>query len=355
MRLFRKILLTVIALAVIFVIYFIITRKLDNAVMEEYSAYRAPDNPTLLSSLFVNGEQFYIKIPTQNGDTLLAFGDSGGGLCFANPNSLEKLHLLSHVKTALLRGIMPMHYILFSDIAGHTAVPGPSLLREKPLRTPFKKITEPFFFVLPEDDELKFMMNNTPFDLFLGQNFFMTHSWTFDYLHQQIWVNTPLGNVDKSNPHVQHIGFVKNSKGVNVYGHGSILVEIDGIVYEMLFDTGATLVLSDEGKQAFNTSAKTKAASYMARSVFSKWHAQHPEWKYYKHADWNADVIEVPSIKMAGNEIGPVLFAERPDEAWSVNMRGSTDTLVKGAIGGSALKYLKVTVDYNSDLIKFEK
>ena len=31
------------------------------------------------------------------------------------------------------------------------------------------------------------------------------------------------------------------------------------------------------------------------------------------------------------------------------------DTAVKGATGGSGLKYLKVTIDYNAALIRFEK
>jgi hypothetical protein len=53
-------------------------------------------------------------------------------------------------------------------------------------------------------------------------------------------------------------------------------------------------------------------------------------------------------------EVGPVLFSNQPDENWSRNMIHSMDKVVKGAIGDSGLKYLKVSIDYNSEMIKFE-
>lgn len=63
----------------------------------------------------------------------------------------------------------------------------------------------------------------------------------------------------------------------------------------------------------------------------------------------------MPSVGIGGYVVGPVLFARRPDEAWSQGMIHSMDRVVRGAIGGSALKYFKVTIDYNSGLIRFEK
>lgn len=66
------------------------------------------------------------------------------------------------------------------------------------------------------------------------------------------------------------------------------------------------------------------------------------------------DVIEVPVVKIGGFEVGPVLFAKRPDNEWSEGMIATMDKVVKGAIGGSAFKYMKVNIDYNSELVKFE-
>ena len=104
-----------------------------------------------------------------------------------------------------------------------------------------------------------------------------------------------------------------------------------------------------------NTDVLTIGGSFIAASIFDKWRKEHPEWKYYKEADKNRDVIEVPIVKIGDIEVGPVLFSKRRDEDWSKGMIKTMDKIVKGAIGGSAFKYLKVTIDYNSELIKFEQ
>ena len=223
------------------------------------------------------------------------------------------------------------------------------------IRRPFGRVTVPTLFVPPMDDEVKFIMKSMPFDIFLGQNFFMGKAWTIDYKNQQVWVNTPVAASETGKPGVQHVGFKKNKNKENVNGHGSFFIEVDGEVIEVLFDTGATIVLSENGKKLLRTNRKTIGGSFIAASVFDKWQQNHPEWKCYPKSDMNSDIIEVPKITIGGNEVGPVLFAKRNDEVWSQGMIQTMDTVVKGAIGGSALKYLKVMIDYNTDLIKFEK
>ncbi len=309
----------------------------------------------LLPSLFLNGERFYIKMLTNNGDTALAYGDTGGGICMVPQEVIEKLQLQSKLKYGLLKGLMPIKYIQFSDIVKDKIIPPPTQLRDKILRRPLSRVEVPFLMIPPYDDEMKFMQQSMPFDIFLGQNFFMGKSWTFDYLHRQVWVNTPLLPTEANKPGVQKLGFKKNLNHENIYGHPSLTIEVNGEPIDVLFDSGATMVLSKEGKKVFNTTEKTKGASFIAKSIFDKWRKDHPDWKYYKGADYRNDVIEAPLIKIAGLEVGPVLFAERPDEVWSEGMIQTMDKVVKGAIGGSALKYLKVTIDYNSELVKFEK
>jgi hypothetical protein len=192
------------------------------------------------------------------------------------------------------------------------------------------------------------------FDMFLGQNFFMGKAWTFDYPNEQVWVNTPLTHAPDS-AGGQSLGFKKDATGRPIFGHPSMTIEVDGEVIDVLFDTGATIILSEGGKKAFGTAKKTIGGSFIAASLFDKWRSKHPTWKVYPGADARRDVIEVPEIKVSGQTAGPVLFARRPDEAWSEGMISSMDKVVKGAIGGSALKYFKVTVDYNTALIRFEK
>ncbi|MEO6190958.1 MAG: hypothetical protein ABIO44_11935, partial [Saprospiraceae bacterium] len=248
------------------------------------------------------------------------------------------------------------HYILFKDLVNDNNFPQPYPLRGFIIRHPFSRVTEPYLLIPPMEDEMKLITQSMPdMEAFLGQNIFMGKAWTIDYIHQNILVNTPLTEQDKNNPNVQKIGFKKNSNYENMFGHPSMFIEVNGEIIEVLFDTGATIVLSDDGKLELKTNAKTIGGSFIAASIFDKWRNEHPEWKYYPKADMKNDMIEVPIVKIGSNEIGPVLFAKRQDENWSNGMINSMDKVVKGAIGGSGLKYLKVTIDYNAELIKFEK
>ena len=332
--------------------------KLDHDVMETKgfyaSSYKA-GKAVLLPSLFINGERFYIKIPTVNGDTVLGFGDSGGGVSMVMPATIDKLGLQGKVKRALLKGLMPVKYIPFADIVKDEDIPAPVHTGAWVLRSPLSMVEEPFLFVPTMDNELKFLIRSMSLDIFLGQNFFMGKAWTFDYINRQVWLNTPIAASEVGKPGVQRIGFKKNKNGEKIFGHPSMYIEVNGELIEVLFDTGASIVLSDSGKVAFNTQEKTLGGSFIAKSIFDKWRKQHPEWKYYERADMSRDVIEVPSVKIGGYEVGPVLFAKRDDENWSEGMIQTMDRVVKGAIGGSALKYLKVVIDYNAELIRFEK
>jgi hypothetical protein len=311
---------------------------------------------TLIPSRFIDGERFYIKIPTPEGDTLLAFGDSGGGISMLLPPTVKKKQLNSKLKTGILKGIMPMKYILFRDLVNDSTFPSPFPLRFLIIRRPFERVAEPFLLVPPSGGETDLLTEYMPdMDIFLGQNFFMGKAWTIDYINQQIWVNTPLTANDLGKPGVQKIGFKKNSNQEKIFGHPSMSIEVNGEVIDVLFDTGASIPLTDNGRKERNTNATTIGGSFIAASIFDKWRKDHPEWKYYKELDNKRDAIEVPIVKIGGIEVGPVLFSKRADEAWSEGMIHTMDKVVKGAIGGSAFKYLKViTIDYNSELIKFE-
>jgi len=57
-------------------------------------------------------------------------------------------------------------------------------------------------------------------------------------------------------------------------------------------------------------------------------------------------MIEVPALTVAGFTVGPVWFTARPDRAFTEYMSQWMDRRVVGALGGSALQYFRVTVDY---------
>ncbi|MEO6834277.1 MAG: hypothetical protein ABI378_16240, partial [Chitinophagaceae bacterium] len=342
-------LLSLLILVVTFLIYFFAIKRLDAKVLEERDFTSLPkvNKPFLVPSAFVNNGSFYIKLALKSGDTILAFGDSGGGLCMMPEPSIEQLHLQSKVHTGLVKGVMPMSYILFSDLVGDDNFPQPNPLRSFVIRNPFIRVSAPYFIIPPMNDEVKLIRKIMPeMSVFLGQGFFMNKAWTIDYPQQKIWVNTPLQDGKINNPEVQKIGLKKNANGETIFGHASIKIEIDEEVIDVLFDTGASIILSDEGRKELHTQAKLIAGSFIAASVFNKWRIKHPDWRYFPNAEKGADVIEVPIIKIGTQEVGPVLFAKRRDEMWSVDMIGTMDKVVKGAIGGSALKYLCVTIDY---------
>jgi len=357
-RFFKVFFLTVGSLLILFAGYYFLVRKLDRDALEEKDFYVSrydAQSPVLLPSLFINGERFYLKIPTTNGDTVLAFGDTGGGISMLMPATVDRLGLRSKVHTGLLKGLMPMKYIFFSDVVSNPTVPAPVPHRSIIVRTPVARVSESFLFVPSMDDEVKFLTEKMHLDMFLGQNYFMGKAWTFDYPNRQIWVNTPLPATEEGQPGVQKLGFKENSNHENIYAHPSTFITVNGEKIDVLFDAGASIIPSEAGKKLLNTTALSIGGSFIAASIFDRWRKDHPDWKYFEKADLGADVIEVPVVNIGGIDVGPVLFARRDDKVWSEGMIQTMDKVVKGAIGGSALKYLKVIIDYNSRLIKFSK
>src|ERR1035441_2434464 len=80
-------------------------------IAKKHSPASDPGKAILLPTSFINGERFYIKIPSVKGDTLLGFCDTGGGVCFALPPTIDKLALKPMVKTGHIRGLFKMKFI----------------------------------------------------------------------------------------------------------------------------------------------------------------------------------------------------------------------------------------------------
>jgi len=63
------------------------------------------------------------------------------------------------------------------------------------------------------------------------------------------------------------------------------------------------------------------------------------------------ELIEVPTIELAGHAVGPVFFTTRLDDALPPDVGG---TPVPGTLGGSALRWFEVTLDYPRLTAAFE-
>ena len=352
--------MSVLILVLLFALYFFTIQYFDNKILKSNEVLLSLRKQRIrnftVPTHFVDGERFYFKLPITGNDTLLAFGDTGGGISFLAPRAKNKGDIKSNLRTGIVNGMLPIEYILYQDMVKDTNFPIPNPNSRFIIRNPFKRVVGPLLMIPPMDDEIKFGLEAQPeMDVFLGQTFFMGHAWTIDYPNEEIMVNTPLDDSLINHLNIQRLGFKKNANQEKLNGHPSMTIEIDGDTIDVLFDTGATLVLSEIGKKQFKTDKKTMAGSFIAASLFEKWRNKHPDWKCYPKADFAGDIIEVPIVKISGYEVGPVLFAVRRDEVWSKGMVASMDKVVKGAIGGTALKYFKITIDYNSELIRFER
>jgi hypothetical protein len=100
-----------------------------------------------------------------------------------------------------------------------------------------------------------------------------------------------------------------------------------------------------------------RATSFITTEVFERWRKRHPEWRVVANADAvpGMAAIEVPLISVAGFEVGPVWFTQRPDRSFHAYMAQWMDKPTDGALGGSALQYFRVTADYPNGLAVFAR
>ena len=60
----------------------------------------------------------------------------------------------------------------------------------------------------------------------------------------------------------------------------------------------------------------------------------------------NNDMIQVPKVMIAGQIVGPVWFAKRPNSAYDDFMSKYMDCKCDGAVGGNIFKSFSMTIDY---------
>lgn len=194
-------------------------------------------------------------------------------------------------------------------------------------------------------------------DGMLGQQWFEGRTWTFDYPGRKLWwrANGDLPNHDPI--HESKLFFKKGKSGQHETAFARFQVKIDGEVLDFLFDTGATDNLTPEALEFVGDKMPAaRATSFMAKSLFEKLHAAHPDWKVFdKRTATGQKLFQVPTMEIGGFVIGPVWFSIQGDNAFHNYMAQWMDKQTEGAIGGSALHYLRVTVDWPGEIAVFEK
>jgi hypothetical protein len=196
-------------------------------------------------------------------------------------------------------------------------------------------------------------------DGFLGGRWFADRVWEIDYPRATLRVvdgATPVGSV-----HRVPLGFQVDATGRRSTHFPRMPVTIDGETLDVLLDTGATATLTDASAPAFGVAPGTSVGtSFIEHAVFERWRARHPHWRVIDGADDKGGrqprrMIEVPAVTIAGHTVGPVWFAEQPDGAFQRMMAQWMDRPTWGALGGSALRYFRVVIDYPNAVAYFHR
>ncbi|HKG92147.1 MAG TPA: hypothetical protein VKA84_09660 [Gemmatimonadaceae bacterium] len=284
-------------------------------------------------------DRFYVTPVSTNGDTLLLYTDTGGGA-----------NMLYEAAAARL-GVAPEWVPANGDslrLARLPAFTAPAVIPPPSDLPPFG---ERLMVVAPRDS------GPDAGDGLLGRTWFAGRVWRFDYPGRALML---LGDAGPAGDpaHRASLGFQTDSAGRRTTHFPRIRVEVDGDSLDLLFDTGATVNLTDAAQSALGDGGPAaRGTSFIARSVFDRWRERHPGWRVIEHADRTLDMpmIEVPRVSVGGYAVGPVWFTMRPDRNFHEFMSQWMDRRVEGALGGSALRYLRATVDYPRATVAFER
>lgn len=196
-------------------------------------------------------------------------------------------------------------------------------------------------------------------DGFLGGRWFADGVWEFDYPKARLRRLRDF-RPEPNHPHRVELGFQTDASGRRTMHFPSIEVTIDGETLPMLYDSGATATLTESSAPQFDLAAGTNiGTSFIEREVFERWATTHPDWKIIESADRKGSqlrrMVQVPTVFVAGHVVGPVWFSEQPSGAFQKYMAQMMDRPTWGALGGSALKYFRVVLDYPDGAAYFHR
>ncbi|AGC46760.1 hypothetical protein MYSTI_05482 [Myxococcus stipitatus DSM 14675] len=285
-----------------------------------------------------NDNLFIVQPTTREGMTLALFTATGGGL-FIQQESATQLGLERTSKD--LTGAGATDWVRLPDFQPGAWIPAPEM-------------GEGLLPVAPMP-----IQEGTFGDGVLGSPWFSGRVWTFDYPGEKLWLRAAGDLPVVEARHRVSLGFRSAYARDAAPQHPRIQVRVDGEVLDLVLDTGSVVWLSESARKALADERTTgRAASVISHSLYERWHQRHPDWRVIEEGDANvpgAVLIEVPRIELAGHEVGPVWFATRHDETFTQYSELFMDKPVAGALGGNALKFFRVTLDYVQAVAVFER
>jgi len=301
-----------------------------------------PKAPAPMPVIYDEDRFFVQPITASDGRRITFYTDSGGGL-FIYRDSAEQLDLT--ITDAADQGKEPFYVASLPAFRPDASIPLPEWRQG---RIP----------VLARDMKTHEFSSKMREDGMLGQEWFAEHVWTFDYPGKRLLLRDPRDVPTVPPEHRVALGFKKDEKGGRAMDFPRIRAEVDGKAFDLLLDTGATVNLSESAVPGLKGGpARVRATSFIVASTFDEWARRHPDWRVLPGADelLKESMIEVPSVKVAGFEVGPVWFTRRPDKNFHEFMSQFMDRTIEGALGGNALRSFRMTVDYPNAVAYFEK
>jgi hypothetical protein len=302
--------------------------------------------PAVLRALPVHylADRFAVAPVTAGGDTLELYTDTGGGMNMLWAPTAQRLGLTGEAMQLDGESAELVSLPAFDASAGVPLPRAPAPIGAR-------------LAIVPRD--------STPpaRDGFLGRHWFRDRIWVFDYPGRTLGLlsRSPDATVDEF--HQVPLGFQRSRFGFGprTTHFPRIRIGVDGDSLDLLFDTGAMVSLTDSAVAtlaSFGAAGPAeRGASFIAQSVFDGWRRRHPDWRVVAGADRPRlmPMIEVPLVQIGGYEVGPVWFTMRPDANFHDYMSQWMDRRIDGALGGSALRYFRVTVDYPRATARFER
>lgn len=275
--------------------------------------------------------RYFLAPVTTAGDTVVFYTDTGGGANMIWPRTVDRLGLEPDWTKA---GKDSVRTVPFPTFRAEASIPAPAVRSFVGRRV-----------LLVYDPPGKFVSA----DGFLGRLWFAERVWEFDYPGRSLSLLETYRPSSDGEAHRIPLGFQTDTAGERTTHFPRIAVEIAGDSLDLLFDTGATVTLTDSALRVVDDGrAAERGASFITRSVYEQWRERHPDWRSIEGADqhFDAPLIEVPRMSIAGHSVGPVWFTVRPDPNFRQTMSKWMDREIDGALGGSGLRFFRVIVDY---------
>ncbi len=321
---------------------FLLALSLTGPLLAAEPARPASPRPAVALPAVDEANRFFVTPITSKGEKLRLYTDSGGGL-FLLAGTVQRLGLPHQ---SLGEGKEKAEGAELPPFRPGAAIPPPLQ-------------NHGILLILPAGQE-----KGLPgaMDGMLGQAWLSGRVWTWDYpAGRLLW--HPDGDLPAVDPsHRVSLGFQTDKAGQRTADFPRLAATVDGETLDLLFDTGATVSLSPEALAKLagmgEKGPATRGTSFMAAVHFDAWRRKHPDWRVIENADLGVQgepMIEVPALTVAGYTVGPVWFTRRPDRNFHQFMSQFMDRQVEGALGGSALRFFRVTVDYPRAVAVFER